>query len=451
MALKFKEEIPVGTKLRTLSGEEVVVKKTISTAGGQGDVMLASWNGKEYALKWYNKDEQDVVGGSQYTTISKLTRMHNPDEFLFLWPEQIVTETGSAASGAMFGYVMKVLPDNFYDMQDFLRSTGDQKQQIFKSFHAMIWAAMYIVTAVRKLHLNGMSYKDLNAGNISINPETGRILMVDCDNISVDGDPCSINGTRGYMAPEIVRSNFVKTPTIQSDQFSLAIILYRLFYMDHPMEGKMWAQYPLITEKVEDLLYSIKPVYNMSKNDERNRPEGEYAKNVIQRMKMLPPILREGFEKTFVKGIESVSGRTPENEWLDILSVARDQLVFLNSNYAEDRVVLFNDKRTIPEGCLRLYFPRRNHEVAIYPLQSLFKDVISGNKNDYAERIGFVNMAQGRPVLMNMSNQVWEVFDPVSKKITPYKTKEWFYVIPGMQILFDKENNIVGKIDDPCK
>ena len=457
MAYKLQEQLEAGTVLKTVKGknsnggETVTIDELLSDKGVQGDVYKVTWNGKNYALKWYNRAAEDVFGGDQYTTIKKLTSMSNPSEEFYIWPQVIVAESENPESGDLFGYVMKLIPDGFYEMQDYLRSDKDPQQKRFGTFHAMIRAGMNLVSAVQALHHTGLSYKDLNPGNLVLNPFSGDIKMVDCDNISADNAPCTVNGTRGYMAPEIVRSGFRQTPTIQTDMFSLAIVLFRLFYMDHPMEGRGWQKYPLITDAVEDELYSIHPVYNMSTKTDVNRPDDVWAPNVMARMALLPTILMEGFENTFVNGIDHVMGRTPENKWLQILSVARDQLVFLDPKGEQDRVVRFNNPQTIPQGCLRMTIGSRRHELALYPFQSLFKDVLTGSVNDYKERAGRVMVAQGRLCMQNTTDQVWNVYTPDApgSGITQVPKDGWFFLVPGTQVQFNKEKQIVGVVDNP--
>ena len=480
MPLRINEQIPAGTRLKTVAGEDIKVLELISAEGGQGDVYKVSWKGGNYALKWYNRDgtyqqctkdtqkwscpknvdqqaNLDVVGSAQYDTICNLVRTPNPDPLSFKLPLVVVTEKGAVSKEdekrkeMLFGYMMELLPDDHFEMKDFLRSSDDPRQKTFASFHAMIWAGMNIVAAIRTLHLKGMSYKDLKPDNIAINPETGHVWMIDCDNISVDGKSCTVNGTRGYMAPEIVRSGFRLAPNIQSDQFSLAIVLFRLFYMDHPMEGKLWKKFPLITEDVEDELYCIHPIYNMNPQDKRNRPDKTYAPNVERRMAILPDVLREGFERTFINGIYNIHGRTPENSWLHILAKARDQLVFLDPACKDDRVVRFNVKEKIPAGCLRMTIGKGGHELALYPMQSIFKDIISGDVGEYNIRIGRAGISKGTIIIQNLSGHPWEVYDPVAKKIGTVADNRWFRVLPGTQIQFDAVRKVIGKVDDPCR
>lgn len=442
--------LPDGAVLKTLDGECVEKLKTISLSGGQGDVYLVRWNGRDYALKWYNRTKIDCVGSAQHKTIVRLTNSPNPDPKRFIWPMKIVTETGREEKGSLFGYLMDLIPDGYYELKEFLRSESDPKRQTFKSYHAMIWCGMHMITAIHALHLRGMSYKDLNPGNIAINPTTGHALMVDCDNISVDGEECTVSGMHGYMAPEIVRSGGRRMPDIQSDQYSEAIILFRMFYMDHPMEGRLWGKVDLHNDKVEDYFYSIKPIYCMARKDDSNRPDKVWAPNVISRMEMLPKVLQEGFETTFVNGIDHIMGRTTENAWLNYLTAARDQIVFLDREGKRDMCVRLDDPTRIPPHCLRLVVGKKRAELALYPMQSLFKNTLTGDHRDYEQRVGYCIAHNGQLAMQNLSGETWLVYDPVSRKKLQVSHQQWFYLKPGMQILFsEKPNQIVGFVDDP--
>ena len=68
----------------------------------------------------------------------------------------------------------------------------------------IIDAALNIVSAYRILHNNGYCYQDLNNGNFFINPDTGRVLICDNDNVAPDGTHTGIIGKPGYIAPEII-------------------------------------------------------------------------------------------------------------------------------------------------------------------------------------------------------------------------------------------------------
>ena len=130
----------------------------------------------------------------------------------------------------------------------------------------------------------------------------------------------------------------------------------------------------MITEQVEDELYCRHPLYNMNSQDDRNRPTENYAPNVKKRMALLPKILMEDLSKPLSMESTISPGGLRRTRWLQILSSARDQLVFLDPKCKTDRVVRFDKKETIPRGCLKLTVSKRlNHEVALYPSRAFLK------------------------------------------------------------------------------
>lgn len=225
---KKGELIEKGVKVVTSGNVPVKLNYLISDEGGQGDVYHVSFRGQDYAMKWYCKNADDVIGGLQYDTISKMCGEDKRPSEKFVWPLFLVTEE-NPCKGKRFGYLMELLPKNYYEMNDYLRMDGDTSAVRFKSYNAMMVAGMNIAYGMQKLHLKGFSYKDLNPKNFALNPESGDALIIDNDNVSVDGGLCTVKGMKGYMAPEIPRSKYKKSPTIETDYYSLATILYRLF------------------------------------------------------------------------------------------------------------------------------------------------------------------------------------------------------------------------------
>lgn len=220
---KKGELIAHGTAVVTSSNARVKINHLISDSGGQGDVYHVTFRDHDYALKWYCKHPEDVIGGVQYQTISKICGEDKKPSSKFIWPLILVTET-EPSDGKKFGYLMELLPKGYFEMEAFLRMDNDARAVRFKNYNAMLVAGMNIAAAMQKIHLKGWSYKDLNPKNFAIHPETGDILVVDNDNVSVDGDLCSVKGTKGYMAPEIPESNYQKNPTRETDYYSLAMI-----------------------------------------------------------------------------------------------------------------------------------------------------------------------------------------------------------------------------------
>ena len=71
-------------------------------------------------------------------------------------------------------------------------------------------------------------------------PDTGDVLICDNDNVSANGiDNSSVYGTPRFMAPEIVMGQ--AKPSRNTDLYSLAVLLFYMFMMGHPLEGKLEA------------------------------------------------------------------------------------------------------------------------------------------------------------------------------------------------------------------
>ena len=431
----------------------VTIKSLISDKGGQGDVYLVNYRGNDYAMKWYCKHPDDVSGGAQYSTISKIYGEKNKPSNRFIWPLFMVTEE-NPAKGKRFGYLMNLLPQGYKEMEDYLRKDADPKAARFKSYNAMLVAGMGIAKAMQDLHMKGWSYKDLNPKNFAINPESGDVLVVDNDNVSVDGDLCSVKGMRGYMAPEIPRSNYKLNPSMETDRYSLAVVLYRLFFVDHPMEGKAWEKYPLCTEKVEDYLYAIKPIFHFNPKDDSNRPTSAYAPNVSGRWKadsLFSKELRDTFITALTDGVEKPEKRLPELEWISVLSKTRDRLI-RRSNPERERFVNFENRASIPNGCLAMKIGSKC--IALYPQKAIYEFTITGDTKQYAKVDGGIvyDKRIDRLALRNLTDQIWRCYSPKTKQLTDLSKGQEFPLEPGVAIEFHRENpKIIGEIFDPLK
>ena len=230
-----------GTKIKMKYGGEATVLDEFG-AGGQGTVYKVSYNGKEYALKWYHKGVFKGKEKEFYKNLENNIQKGSPTD-AFLWPLAITD-----VCDGMFGYIMNIRPEGYYELTEFFVGTKKQKQIRFKSFEAIANAAINIIQGFRELHNSGYSYQDINNGNFFINPENGSVLICDNDNVSPYGVNLGILGKQRYMAPEVVQGK--SDPNKQSDRFSLAVILFRLLFINHPLEGK-YSTPPCMTKELE--------------------------------------------------------------------------------------------------------------------------------------------------------------------------------------------------------
>lgn len=111
------------------------------------------------------------------------------------------------------------------------------KRRVEPTFRALATAGFELADGFFQLHAKGLCYRDISFGNVFFHPETGRVAICDNDNVSVDGAGTSgVLGTPRFMAPEIVRGE--AEPSTQTDLFSLSVLLFHIFMVHHPLEGK---------------------------------------------------------------------------------------------------------------------------------------------------------------------------------------------------------------------
>ena len=157
-------ELKSGERVNLANAGYVTIIKELGR-GGQGIVYLVDLNGEQKALKWY----LNPPGEAFYKNLLNNIRTGAPSE-AFLWPEYV-----TARQKGSYGYVMALRPKNYYEFGNYLLA-----KVTFKSFTAMLAAAMKICNGFMMLHRFGYSYQDLNDGNFFIDPYTGDVLI--CDN-----------------------------------------------------------------------------------------------------------------------------------------------------------------------------------------------------------------------------------------------------------------------------
>ena len=302
-------ELKAGTKVNLTNGASCTVVKELGR-GGQGIVYLVDLSGMQMALKWYISAPDDAF----YRNLQNNINNGAPSN-AFIWPEYL-----SKKENGSYGYVMRLRPNNYYEFGNFLLA-----KKHFKSFQAMLAAAMKICNGFMMLHRHGLSYQDLNDGNFFIDPDTGDVLICDNDNVVPQGEKSGIMGKARYMAPEVVAGG---TPDKYSDRFSLSVILFLLFFCNHPFEGARVVKCPCMTEKFEKKFYGSEAVFIYDSQRSDNRPVAGIHINVIRRWPVFPPILKETFAMEFSKDrLENPSKRLIEQEWQKIISKIRDTLI----------------------------------------------------------------------------------------------------------------------------
>ena len=321
-------ELKIGSSVKIEYGESAKILSELGR-GAQGVVYLVEYKGKKYALKWYFYDklrEPNAFRSNIRNNIDDKSPSSN-----FLWP-MYLTEGNQHGS---FGYLMNLIPSNYVGLTDILNtykiekiSGTNQVKKVdvrFTDLEAVVNAAINIVIAFRELHRAGKSYQDLNDGGFYIDIKTGDLLVCDCDNIAQEGDNFGIAGMPGYMAPEIVKG--IAKPDVQTDKYSLAVVLFKLLFRHDPLEGAKVLKSVCLHEGAVLKHYGKEPVFIYDPNNNSNRPVKGVHDNVINLWRVYPDYIRDAFIRSFTTGIKNPDNRIIENEWQKLFVRLRSSII----------------------------------------------------------------------------------------------------------------------------
>lgn len=297
------------------SGLPCTVKRFLG-GGTQGEVYEATLEGKPMALKWYfpnylRKDQ------NLRKRIDYLIKIGPPDDN-FSWPIDIMISDGVPA----FGYIMPLREGRFKSINDWM------KRKIEPTFHTLCTTGFNIVDGFKKLHAKGLSYRDISFGNIFFDPQNGDVLICDNDNVSVDKiGSTGVLGTPSFMAPEIVLGKAM--PSRDTDLFSLAIFLFYLFVVHHPLEGEKEYNIHCFDLPAREKLYGEDATFIFDPNDDSNKPVPKAQQNALLRWPLLPKFLQDLFIKSFTRGIDDPqNGRVQESEWMAAMVKLRNSIFY---------------------------------------------------------------------------------------------------------------------------
>lgn len=424
-------ELKAGQSVNLTIGEKATIVKELGR-GGQGIVYLVKLGGKEMALKWYINPPDDKF----YRNLENNVSAGAPSP-AFIWPEYLTRkENGS------YGYVMKLRPQDYYEFGNFLLARAR-----FKSFNAMLSAAMKITNGFKMLHLHGYSYQDLNDGNFFINPETGDVLICDNDNVMPQGEKSGIMGKARYMAPEVVAGS---VPDKYSDRFSLSVILFMLFFANHPFEGKRVVECPCLTEAYEKKFYGSEALFIYDQTDKSNLPVRGVHQNVIRRWPHFSERLKNAFIHEFSQEIiKTPTKRMIEDGWERLLAQVRDELVNCPHCKGENFVKSQNNTHPCMECGKNIDISKRIKFGNRQAILTMDTDLYIDRDNTVDAKIVPSPKGDNEMWIRNTSPVTWAV-ETASGKLKSVESGGIMPVREGMKISFGLDN-IKGEIINTAK
>jgi serine/threonine protein kinase len=399
-------------KVKTVTSKMDCEVQQLLGAGGQGEVYRASLAGQNVALKWYYGE---TATREQYNGLSNLVRIGAPNE-KFLWPLELVKADGVHG----FGYIMPLREPRYKSLFDLVA------RRINSSFRALTTAGLELAHSFKQLHSKGLCYNDINFGNVFFDPNTGEVLICDNDNVVVDGTDSGVLGTPDFMAPEIVRGE--ARPRTRTDLFSLSVLLFYIFFDQHPLYGKKLMAIHSLDWPARKKLCGDEPVFIFDPVDKSNEavprtidPLGEAGANALMFWPIYPKFLKDHFTKAFTDGIKDPQhGRVTEGVWREAMIRLRDSIMFCgnctNENFYDADALKANGKQAACWNC--------GKEVQLPPRIKLRRNVVMLNYNtklyphhvddqrlyDCTEEVAAVVTHPTQPNvwgLKNLSNDKW--------------------------------------------
>ncbi|MGD0088674.1 MAG: serine/threonine protein kinase [Planctomycetota bacterium] len=303
-----------GQTLRTHTSGAVCTIKEFLGGGGQGEVYRSDINGKPCAVKIYHPQylENDQRQRKRLEMAIKL----GPPSDRFLWPTELV----SGVDSSTLGYVMPLREPRFKGIIDLM------KRQIEPTFYALATAGFELAHSFLLLHARGLAYRDISLGNVFFDPSNGETRVCDNDNVDVDKQPGYVDGTPRFMAPEIV--NGTGSPNALTDLHSLAVLLFYLFVIHHPLDGARESSIRCFDLPAQKLLYGTRPIFVFDPKDNSNRPVPGYHNNALILWPIYPELLKALFTRAFTAGLMNPDARVRESEWRGAMLDLRDSIFY---------------------------------------------------------------------------------------------------------------------------
>lgn len=413
----------------------------------------SNWQGETYevkviytsqllGLKWYfphylleNKQLRDRLN-----TIISL-KLPAPK---FVWPQDVVYTPGKPG----FGYITPLREQRFKSVVDLL------KRRVEPSFRTLTTIGFELAQGFFQLHTKGLCYRDINLSSIFFDPDTGEVCLGDIESIDLTTKPGLI-GTPRFMAPELIRGEAL--PSRQTDLFSLAVLLFYIFMLHHPLEGKKEAALPTLDLPAMRKLYGEEPIFVFDPNNESNQPISDYHNNALLFWPIYPQFLRTLFIKAFTEGIhDPIDGRIIESDWQKIMIRLRDSIFYCHncgvenfhdadtSNISNNKPLACWSCATEPRLPFRLHINQNvvllNHNTQLFPYH-----IYSQQKYDFSRPLAeVIQNPKNSHIwgLRNLSTETWVISKDSSKvkEVAPGRSAT---LMDGLKIQFGKSEGTI--------
>lgn len=317
---------------RTLTGENGHLYNLEKEIGSGGEGIVYQTDDPSIAVKIYKNPSPEIERKIRYMVSCPIdSRAKDAARTpVIAWPQDTLYENGK-----FVGYAMPLATDTI-PIYTLCRG-GEKARSFFKNYSWLthLGVAFNLANTVKYLHSMDCIVGDMNSKNIVVH-RNGFITFLDVDSFdltnSVTGEhfPCTV-GRPEFLPPELQGRDLRNACfTIHSDEFSLAVHIFRLLLHNrHPFDVK-------ITNIGRESVNESKQEYNISVGNcayVRTVPGCEVPPNEPT-LDMLPSNLQEDFRNTFNYDnsdvMQKVSRRTTAAQWAaDLGGLYKDRMSLL--------------------------------------------------------------------------------------------------------------------------
>ena len=224
--------IPLSSKARSISPSGAsgpTSRCARSSAAGAYGIVYRAWDpqlDREVALKLISETEQRAHAAMVAEEGRLLARVRH---------RGVVTVYGAARADGFAGLWMELVEGR--TLEEIL-----QQQGRFSAREAAL-IGVDVCEALAAVHSAGLLHRDVKAQNV-MRDRSGRILLMDFGtgrlrDLPGDTPVADLAGTPLYMAPELLRG---ERASIQSDVYSVGVLLYRLATSSFPVAARSLAE-----------------------------------------------------------------------------------------------------------------------------------------------------------------------------------------------------------------
>ncbi len=315
-------------------------------SGAQGTLHLS--RDKQWVVKLYHDSKNarvavlnKVIGDFNVTT-------HDAgSDHLFAWPNAIVDKP---RVGVRMANVNRLVEHKSLTWWIGARAFKRLGPDIRGTWLDRVIVAVNMARIAWKLHSNGLCHSDFSGDNFLANVARQHVVLIDLDNLVVPGVlPPEMLGTGDYMAPEIVmgrnKPNSGAKPAIETDLHSLAVLIYQLLLMRHPLKGPK--QHHPDPEQDDLLALGKNALYTEDPDDWSNRPT-----EAFRGARLLGEEVEGLMRQAFTVGLHNPQQRPLAPQWSDALLRMSEQIIPCSNAECEGKAfVLLRDQPAVCPWC----------------------------------------------------------------------------------------------------